>query len=60
MSQRKAKNSNIRKLMRTGRDGRSVGLTIPIDIVNDLKLRERQKVVVKKVGKRIVIEDWKP
>jgi len=39
--------------------GRSMGLTIPIDMIRDLKWRERQKVVVKKVGKRLIIEDWK-
>ena len=39
--------------------GRSLGLTIPIDIVRSLKLRERQKVVVKQRGRKIVIEDWK-
>ncbi len=59
MARRKAKEKHIRKLTRTGREGRSLGLTIPIDIVNALKLRERQKVVVKKVGKKIIIEDWK-
>ena len=47
---------NIRKLTKTG--GHSICVTIPIDIVRDLGWKERQKVVVKKVGKRIVIGDW--
>ena len=49
---------NIRKLTRTGR-GKSIGLTLPIEIVRELKWRERQKVVVKKSGKKVIIEDWK-
>lgn len=56
MAKRSDKTS-IRKLTKTG--GHSIGVTIPIDIVRKLKWRERQKVVVKKVGKRIIIEDWK-
>jgi len=53
---RKGRNKNIRKLTKTG--GHSIGVTIPIDMIRDLKWRERQKVVVKKVGKKIVITDW--
>ena len=29
------------------------------DLIKELKLRERQKVIVKKYGKGILIEDWK-
>ena len=47
---------NIRKLTKTG--GHSIGVTIPIDIVRKLKWRERQKVVVEKRGKTILIKDW--
>lgn len=47
---------NIRKLTKTG--GWSLGITIPIEMIRDLRWKERQKVVVKKVGKKIVIEDW--
>jgi len=53
---KKGTNKNIRKLTKTG--GKSIGVTIPIDMIRDLKWQERQKVVVKKVGKRIVITDW--
>jgi len=42
-----------------GRVGSSLGLTLPIEIVDKLKWRERQKVVVKLSGKKITIEDWK-
>jgi len=57
-SQRKLKDKNIRKLTRMGR-GRSIGLTLPIEIVEKLKWKERQKVVVRQSGKKIIIEDWK-
>ena len=59
MARRKLKEKNIRKLMRTGRNGRSVAVTLPIEIVEKLKWRERQKVVVKLRGKTITIKDWK-
>jgi hypothetical protein len=57
MPRRKTKEDNIRKLTKVGRS--SLSVIIPIDIVQTLKLRERQKVVVKRAGKKIVIEDWK-
>ncbi|MBI4114802.1 MAG: AbrB/MazE/SpoVT family DNA-binding domain-containing protein [Candidatus Niyogibacteria bacterium] len=52
------KKQNIRKLTRMG-SGRSLGLTLPADILRDLHWREKQKVVVKRVGKKIIVEDWK-
>jgi antitoxin component of MazEF toxin-antitoxin module len=58
MARRKLKEKNIRKLTRMG-GGRSLGLTLPIEIVRELKWRERQKVKVRKVGSRIIVEDWK-
>jgi len=51
------KNKSIRKLTKLG--GHSLGVTIPIDIVRDLRWKERQKVVVEKRGKTILIKDWK-
>ena len=42
-----------------GRTGGSLGLTIPIEIVKELKLKERQKVKVKVERKKIIISDWK-
>jgi len=38
--------------------GRSLGLTLPIEIMRKLRWRERQKVVVKLRGRKIIIEDW--
>ncbi len=57
MSRRKTTDKNIRKLTRVG--GTSLSVTLPIDYVRDLKWRERQKVVVKKKGKTLIIKDWK-
>jgi len=57
MARRKLENKNIRKLTKIG--NKSIGLTLPIEIVRELKWREKQKVVVKKRGKSIIISDWK-
>ena len=56
MARRRLEKKNIRKLTKLG--GKSIAVTIPIDMIRELKWQERQKVVVKKVGKRIIIEDW--
>jgi bifunctional DNA-binding transcriptional regulator/antitoxin component of YhaV-PrlF toxin-antitoxin module len=46
----------IRKVTRVGK--RSLSIVIPSDIVDELNIRERQKLVVRRSGKRIVLEDW--
>jgi hypothetical protein len=51
------KNPNIRKLTRLGK--RSIGLTLPIELVRELKWRERQKVIVKRVRGGLMVKDWK-
>lgn len=57
MSRRKLEEKNIRKITKMG-GGSCLGITIPVEIARKLKLRERQKVVVKLRGKKITIEDW--
>ncbi len=57
MTRRKNENENIRKLTKIG--GKSVGLTLPIEIVRELGWREKQKVVVKLEKRKIIISDWK-
>ena len=57
MARRKTENENIRKLTKIG--DKSVGLTLPIEMIRKLKWREKQKVVVKMKGKSIIIRDWK-
>ena len=55
MSRRKLKEKEIRKLTRLGG---SLVVSIPKEDVEALGWREKQKVVVDRVGKRLVIEDW--
>ena len=52
----KEKNKNIRKLTRVGKT--SLSITIPVEMVKDLKWKERQKVVLSLKGKKITVEDW--
>jgi antitoxin component of MazEF toxin-antitoxin module len=57
MPTEKLKDKNIRKLTKIAKH--SFSLTIPIEIIEKLKWKEHQKVVVKLSGKKIIIEDWK-
>jgi len=56
MAKRAQNESQIRKLTKLGK--KSLCVTIPIEIIREFGWRERQKLVVKKFGKKIVIEDW--
>ncbi len=58
MAQRPFEERNIRKLTKTGR-GRTMSVTLPIELVRELGWKEKQKVVVTKRGEKLVIEDWK-
>jgi len=58
MARRKIEERNIRKLTKVS-GGASFAITLPIEMVRELKWRERQKLVVKLRGKKITIEDWK-
>lgn len=53
---RKLKEKNIRKVYK--KSG-SYGVTIPIEIIRKLKIREGQKVVIDRKGSKIIISDWK-
>jgi len=55
---RKLEEKNIRKITKMGL-GRTMGLTLPIEIIKKLGWKEHQKVVVKLRGKEIIIKDWK-
>ena len=57
MSDKKESEKNIRKLTRVGKT--SLCVTIPVEMVKELKWRERQKVVLNLKGGKITIEDWK-
>lgn len=47
----------IRKITRVGK--RSLAIVIPADIVDNLKLKEKQKLTITTKGRSIVIKDWK-
>lgn len=51
------KQKYIRKVTRVGK--RSLSIVIPSEIVQELKIREKQKLIIRKSGQKIVIEDWK-
>ena len=57
MPTRKLEDKNIRKLTKVGKH--SISVTLPIEIVREFGWREKQKVVVKKRGKNLIISDWK-
>jgi len=57
MARRKNNEDNIRKLTKSGNG--SIGLTLPIEIVRELKWKEKQKVMVKRVRGGVLIKDWK-
>jgi len=48
---------NIRKIVKNSQD--TYYISMPKNILKNLKWRDGQKVVVKQVGDKIVIEDWK-
>jgi len=56
---KKLKDKNTRKLIKMGRKGGSLGLTLPIETVKKLGWKEKQKVVVSLKRKNIIIKDWK-
>lgn len=53
---RKLKDKNIRKLLKLGET--SLAVTLPVEIVEELGWKKKQRVVVKKDKKRIIISDW--
>lgn len=58
MSRRKLSERNIRKVQKSHN---TYYVSIPIEIVKEMKLQEREKVVFEydKKRKRIIIKDWK-
>lgn len=56
MGVRKQSEQNIRKLTRLGK--KSLGLTLPIEVVQELGWKEKQKVKVTRKGRHLIIKDW--
>ncbi len=57
MARRKNEDDCIRKLAKSG--GKSISVTIPIEIVRELGWREKQKVVVKRIRGGVEIKDYR-
>jgi len=57
MPVRKKEEGSIRKLTKLGR--KSIGLTLPIELVRELGWRKRQKVKVKVERRGVIISDWR-
>ncbi|MCK4540449.1 AbrB/MazE/SpoVT family DNA-binding domain-containing protein [Candidatus Parcubacteria bacterium] len=52
---RKLKNNEIRKIYS---HGNSLGVTLPREVLDELRWRKGQKLVIKKRAKGILISDW--
>jgi len=59
MPVKKLSDKNNRKLIKMGRAGMSLGLTIPKEIVTSLGWREKQRVSVKRIKGGFVVRDYK-
>lgn len=57
MANKATNEKEIRKLTKLG--GKSIGLTLPIELVRELGWKEKQKVVVKRVRGGLMIKDWR-
>jgi bifunctional DNA-binding transcriptional regulator/antitoxin component of YhaV-PrlF toxin-antitoxin module len=56
MARRSMEEHNVRKLTKVGTG--SYAVTIPIELVRELGWKEKQKLVVKRSGLKIIVEDW--
>ena len=57
MPRKKLEDRNTRKLSKNSNG--SYAVTLPIEIVRELRWRDKQKLTVRKSGNKIIIEDWK-
>lgn len=57
MARRKLEDRETRKLSK--RSNGSYAVTLPVEIVRELKWRGGQKLILRKSGDKIIIEDWK-
>ena len=56
MPDKKYQERNIRKITR---NGGSLNVSIPVEILKKLGWKEKQKVVAKKIKGGVVIRDWR-
>ncbi len=59
LGRRKLNEEHVRKLQRTGENGSSYTVTIPRELIEELDWRKKQKVVITRHGRTLVIKDWK-
>ncbi|MFH1375425.1 MAG: AbrB/MazE/SpoVT family DNA-binding domain-containing protein [Patescibacteria group bacterium] len=52
---RELRDKNTRKILKIGN---SYAVTVPLEIIQELGWKKKQKVFVRKRGKGVVIEDW--
>ena len=57
MARNKKEEREVRKLTKVGK--KTIAVTIPIEIVRELKWKEKQKVTVKRVRGGVLVKDWK-
>ncbi len=57
MADKKYKDKNVRKLMKSG--STSLVVSIPVEILKSLGWKEKQKLSVKKINGGVQIRDWK-
>jgi antitoxin component of MazEF toxin-antitoxin module len=57
MGVRKQSEQNIRKITKLG--NKSLAVTLPIQMMGELKWKDGQKVVVKRTRGGLLIKDWK-
>lgn len=58
MARRTIKDHHVRNLQKTS-GGSTYMITLPIEIIHELGWKKGQKLTVEKVGKRLIIKDWK-
>ncbi len=61
MAKRKntSKSREVRHLTKIS-GGSSYAVVIPMDFIKQLGWRDRQKLVIRKYGSKVVISDWEP
>lgn len=58
MGNKRVGEESVRILSKAGTG--SYQITLPIGLVRKLKWQQRQRLVVRASGKKIIIEDWQP
>lgn len=58
MGSTKQGDEEIRKIQQTGEDGESYMITLPKELVRDLRWQVGQKVTVHRYGDELIIKDW--